>query len=144
MFSGGGLYNATLWGFFLGAVLPVPFYYAARKWPNSFFRHVHIPVLLSGCLWLAPYNLSYYWGPVVVGYIFNVYIKSRHLGWWQKYAYILTTGFAVGLALSAIVIFFAVDWKIVNLSWWGNNVSFAGLDGTSLCPRLPIPKSGHF
>lgn len=144
MFSNGGYYSATLWGFLLGALLPIPFYLLAKRWPGSILRYVHIPVVLSGPLYLAPYNFSYLWPGVMFGYLFNVHIKQRYTSWWQKYALPLTTGFQVAIALSAIVIFFAVQYKGINLSWWGNNVSFAGVDGSGDCVLLTPPANGTF
>lgn len=144
MFSGDGIYHKTMYGFLFGALLPIPFYFAARRWSNNILRHIHIPIFLAGPLNMAPYNLTYLWGSVVFGWIFNVHIKSRYMAWWQKYAYVLTTAFQVGLALSAIVIFFAVQWKAVNVDWWGNNVSYAGVDGTGLCPLRTVPNGSHF
>lgn len=105
---------------------------------------MHIPVLLSGGLVLAPYNLSYVWPAFVVGWVFNVWIKGRHTAWWQKYALPMTTGFQVAIVLGAIIIFFAVDWQVVTLDWWGNDVSFAGVDGSGECSILPIPDVGYF
>ncbi|ROV94784.1 hypothetical protein VMCG_08848 [Cytospora schulzeri] len=132
MFSD-GIYNPTLYGFLIGALLPIPFYFLAKRFPNSWVRQIHIPVLLSGPLSLAPYNFSFYATCLWVAGFFNVYVKRRFRGWWQKYALVMTTAFQVGLALSAIVIFFAVQFNPVNISWWGNNVPFAGVDGSDEC-----------
>ncbi|ROW08766.1 hypothetical protein VPNG_06405 [Cytospora leucostoma] len=139
-----GTYSATLWGFLIGAVLPVPFYFLAKRFPNSWVRQIHIPVLLSGALNLAPYNMTYFTTCVWVAWLFNVYIKKRYAGWWQKYALVMTTALNVGLALSAIVIFFAVQFKPKNISWWGNNVPYAGIDGNDECILKTVPASGHF
>lgn len=34
-FSPGQLYYPLLWFFLIGAILPFPFYYASRRWPQS-------------------------------------------------------------------------------------------------------------
>lgn len=78
------------------------------------------------------------------GYVFNVFIKNRHTAWWQKYALTMTTGFQVGIVVAAIVIFFAFDWKIVNLDWWGNDVAFAGVDGSGSCAIMSVAPGEHF
>lgn len=142
MFSN-GIYNATLYGFLWGALLPIPFYFLAKRFPTSFVRSIHIPVFLSGALNLAPYNNSYFITGLYPAVFFNVYIKKRYQEWWQKYALVLTTSFQVALALSALIIFFSVSYHPVTIDWWGNDVSFAGIDGAS-CALKAIPAAGHF
>lgn len=93
---------------------------------------------------MVPYNFSYYAASLPFGYLFNVWIKKRHTGWWQKYALGLTTAFQIALALSAIVIFFAVEYKPKSLNWWGNEVSYAGVDGSDECILKYVPEGGHF
>lgn len=139
-----GIYGPTLYGFLWGALLPIPFYFLAKRFPTSWVRNIHIPVFLSGPLNLAPYNNSYLLSGMWPAFIFNVWIKRRYQGWWQKYALALTTAFQVGLALSALIIFFAVQYKTVNIDWWGNDVSFAGVDGGGECAIRSVPASGHF
>lgn len=139
-----GIYNPALYGFLWGALLPIPFYFLAKRFPTSWVRNIHIPVFLSGPLNLAPYNNAYLLSGLWPAFIFNVWIKKRYQGWWQRYALVLTTAFQVAMALSALIIFFAVDYsKIITIDWWGNDVSFAGVDG-STCAIKAIPDSGHF
>lgn len=57
-----------------------------------------------------------------------MYIKQKYEAWWQKYNYILSTGINAGIAFSSIIIFFAVMYKPKDLNWWGNTVSFNGID----------------
>lgn len=90
---------------------------------------------------IAPYNVTYAWCPMVVGFIFNYWIKRRWQAWWEKYAYVFTTAMSCGVAISAIIIFFAVEYKEVDLNWWGNEVSYAGCDNDG-CALLAIPEGG--
>jgi hypothetical protein len=53
-------------------------------WPVNFWPK--IPVILSGGLMWAPYNFSYVWPAVVVGFIVNYYFKRRYSAW----AYVMT------------------------------------------------------
>ncbi len=73
------------------------------------------------------------------------------MAWWQKYAYVLTSSLSAAIGLSAIVIFFALQWPGVELSWWGNNVPYAGVDGggwtdgngnSVSCTLLQVPDEG--
>lgn len=81
------------------------------------------------------------------------YIKKYYLTWWSKYTNILGAGLTAGVAFSSIIIFFAVQYKDKNLTWWGNTVSYNGLDGSGpggLNATLSAPggyfgpRVGHF
>ncbi|EPQ54770.1 OPT-domain-containing protein [Gloeophyllum trabeum ATCC 11539] len=141
MFGGGEIYNGLLWCFLIGAFLPVIFYYLAKKY--SIFSHFHLPVFLVGGLVWAPYNLTNIWPAMPIAFFFNVFVKRRYLAWWSKYNYITTTAFSCAIALSAIVMFFALQWPGVTINWSGNDRPYAGCDGTG-CPLLPIPEQGYF
>ena len=83
----------------------------------------------------------------MVAFFINYYVKRRNINWWQKYAYVLTSSFATAIALSAVVIFFSVEYKSYDLNWWGNQVSYAGIDGggsATACVLKQIPAAGHF
>ncbi|KAK5059812.1 hypothetical protein LTR84_009695 [Exophiala bonariae] len=129
LFGPGGTYNNLQWAFLVGAILPLPSWFITRRYPKSFVRFIHIPVILFGCMALVPYNFSFIWPAFIFGFIFNFYIKRRHLAWWQKYAYVLTTSFRGAIAIAAIIIFLTVQLREAPVKWWGNDVSFAGVDG---------------
>lgn len=71
------------------------------------------------------------------------WLPRRHLAWWEKYNYVLSAALTAGVAISALVMFFAVSYRPVHLKWWGNTVSSAGVDGSSV-GILPIPERGYF
>jgi OPT oligopeptide transporter protein len=140
-FESGTSYHATLYGFLFGLLIPVPFYFLAKRFPRSIWRYVNFPALLYGAINLSPYNLNYIWAPTIVGFVFNYYIKRRYLAWWEKYAYVLTSSFGAAVAISAIIIFFAVEYHPVSINWWGNTVSSAGCDAAG-CPLYTVPDTG--
>lgn len=43
-----------MWWLLVGAILPVPFWFLAKKWPRSWIRFVNIPVLLTGASYIPP------------------------------------------------------------------------------------------
>lgn len=141
MFGAGAIYNGLLWCFLIGAVLPFPFYFLGKKYKT--FERFHVPVFLYGALLWAPYSLANIWSAMPIAYFFNVFVKKRYLAWWSKYNYLTTTSFTSAIALSAIVMFFALQWPGVVISWSGNDRPFAGCDGNA-CPLLPIPEQGYF
>jgi len=141
MFGAHGLYNGLLYCFLIGAVLPIPFYVLRKKFPT--LEYFHVPVMLTGGLVWSPYNLANVWPAIPLGYLFNVFIKRRYLGWWSKYNYITSGAFGSAIALSAIVMFFALQYVGQEINWWGNTVSFLGCDAME-CPLLTLAKGERF
>jgi OPT family small oligopeptide transporter len=140
MYGKGGPYFVLLFGFIIGAVLPLPFYFLAKRFPDSkTIRGFHITAFLSGGLSWAPYNLSHSWPTVPVAYFFQIYVRKHHLAWWQKYNYVLSTAFTCGIAIAAVVTFFALQWKEISIDWWGNNIVSEGADAWPGLPRLQPP-----
>lgn len=122
-------YPILKWCFLIGFLLVFPA--VALKWygPKSISKFFQPTVLIGGVLIYAPYNLSYYTSGVYVSIAFMWYIKKRYLQWWEKYTYVLGGALQAGLAFSAIIIFFSVQYTNVNLVWWGNTVSNGGIEG---------------
>jgi len=123
-FSAGQLYHPVVYGFLIGAIAPIPFYYLARRYPQSFFKYVHIPVFFAGVGVMppaAPINILS-WG--LVGGLFQWFIRRRHFRWWMRYNYILSAALDCGVALGVVIIFFTVQFPKggFDVNWWGNTV----------------------
>lgn len=109
---------------------------ASLQWLN--------PVLvIQGIQHWAPSNMAYKTPGFLLSFAFMYWMPRRHPGWWARYNYTLSAALSAGLALSAIVIFFAVGYRPHPLNWWGNTVSSAGVDGRQV-GVLPIPPRGYF
>ena len=124
LFSPGAIYNPILWFFFIGAVLPIPFYYLARRFPLSYWRYVNIPVLFAGIASMPPATGINYSSFLLVGFIFQWFMRRYHFRWWMRYNYILAVGLDAGVAFSVLFIFFFLQLPKggVSLNWWGNTV----------------------
>lgn len=102
------------------------------------------PVLvIQGIQHWAPSNLAYKTPGFILSYIFMYWLPRHRLAWWSKYNYVLSAALTAGLAVSALIMFFAVGYHPVSLKWWGNTVSTAGVDGKQV-GWLPIPERGFF
>jgi len=145
IFGLNGQYRQILVGFPVGFVLPIAMY-AARKWfPRvRWLRQIHpVMICVGGLLW-APYNYSYFWPAVPVSILSWLYVKKRYLAFWSKYNYVFSAALSSGIAIAAIVIFFALQFNgTIEFAWWGTDVPYLGCEGTA-CPRLEIPESGYF
>lgn len=115
--------------------------------PLAFLKHVHPSLVFNGMLLWAPWNLSYWWGGLYVAFAFMWYLKRYKTAWWEKYNFVTAAALQGGVAFSAIIIFFAVSWKEVDLDWWGNTVNDMTMDGgggDAPLVLLPLPEKGYF
>ncbi|KAJ7047838.1 OPT oligopeptide transporter [Mycena alexandri] len=124
LFGREGLYSQLLWGFPVGLIAPIPFYFLARRFPKSNWRYVNIPVFCGGVAAIpaaSAYNYAA-WG--LTGFIFNYHIRRAHFRWWMRYNYILSAALDAGLALALVVMFFVLVFPTngFTLNWVGNTI----------------------
>lgn len=112
--------------------------------PLSWLHSVHPSLVLLGFLAFAPYNLSYLTGGFYVSVAFMFYLRRYKTVWWEKYTYVLSAALTGAVAFSGLIIFFAVDWKIVEVNWWGTEVQDNTIDGGLGQQSLLTPPAGGF
>lgn len=122
MFSPGAMYNAILWFFLIGVIVPFGTYALHRRWPRKWFGKLNAPVFFTGPGNIPPATGVNYASFALIGFIFNYLIKKRWRAWWTKYNYVLSAGLDSGVAIATVVIFLCVTYPGGKLSWWGNNV----------------------
>ncbi|KAF7335307.1 OPT oligopeptide transporter [Mycena sanguinolenta] len=144
LFSPGGMYNALLYGFLIGALSPIPFYYLARRYPLSYWRYVNMPVFFGGVGAIPAASAYNYAGWALTGFIFNYVIRRRNFRWWMRYNYILSAALDAGVALCLIIMFFALQYPkaAAPLNWWGNTVYTNTADALGL--PLLVSETGTF
>ncbi|CAK7567423.1 MAG: hypothetical protein SEPTF4163_005387 [Sporothrix epigloea] len=169
VFGKGGQYTLFLLGFPLGIILPIIFWYIQKKAREQdvantvdangnivdgevagsqakflrWARQIHPIAALYGALSLTPYNISYIWPMVPVGFVSWMIVRARHLAFWSRYNYVLSASFSSAVALSGVIAFFALDYSDINLNWWGNNITGVGCEDAA-CPRLTLADGDHF
>lgn len=123
-FTNGIGYSSLLYFFIIGAVLPIPVYFLKRRYPNSLWRRVHIPLFLGGLNYLPPATGTSYGSWAVVGLTFGWWIRRRVWGWWYKYNFVLSSALDSSVSIAGVVIFFAVYFSGASkgFSWWGTEV----------------------
>ncbi|KAI0257320.1 OPT-domain-containing protein [Lactifluus subvellereus] len=123
-FSPGALYYPLVWFFLIGALLPIPFYYLARRYPRSRWRYVNIPVVLAAPNMVPPANGMNFGSWILVGCFFQWFMRRFHFRWWMRYNYLLSTGLDAGVIVGLVVIFFTLQMPRggINVNWWGNDV----------------------
>lgn len=142
------------------------------KWffhPFSYLNWFDPAVTWAGALnWTGGNNLTYATNALYLSFIFMYYIKRHYGAWWEKYNYLIEAGFDVGVAISGyvanppsynnradlclsiiqtLIFAFSNGGNGITISWWGNDVSQAGVDYLSYTQNAtlyPIPASGYF
>jgi len=113
-----------LWFFLIGALLPIPFYYLARRRPRSFWRYVNIPVALVAPSCVPPVTGVNFSSWLIAGFAFQWFMRRFHFRWWMRYNYLLATGLDAGVICGLIIIFFTLQLPKggIAIDWWGNTV----------------------
>lgn len=78
LFSSGALYNPLMYFFLIGAFLPLPFYYLARRYPLSFWRYVNVPVMMAGVAILPPATGINFSSWFTFGAFFQYFMRRFH------------------------------------------------------------------
>ncbi|KAJ7759543.1 OPT oligopeptide transporter [Mycena metata] len=140
-FSPGQIYYALTFFFLVGFLCPLIAWLCTLKWPNSWLRYLNFPVIFSGTGLIPPANSNNYVPWAIVGFVFQYVIRRRHFAWWTKYNYVLSAALDSGVAVSAVLIFFILQYpKNGSIgadtiqTWWGNTVWLNTADGN----RLPL------
>jgi OPT family oligopeptide transporter len=82
MFAGSSPYSAMLYFFLIGLVLPIPFYFLAKRYPNSWVRYIHIPLIFNATGMMppaVPLNFSMW---CAGGFVFMYWIRKYRHDWW--------------------------------------------------------------
>ncbi|KJZ79722.1 hypothetical protein HIM_01191 [Hirsutella minnesotensis 3608] len=140
IFGHQGQYSATLVGFPLGVLIVVLFWGLSKKFPHwTWTRQIHpVAIMYGGIVW-APYNMSYVWPSVPIAYFSWIYLKSRFLGLWSKYNFVLSAAWSCGIAIAGIIIFFSLQYTTTDLDWWGNRASEMGCEGNACALKTLAP-----
>ncbi|KAI8600744.1 OPT oligopeptide transporter protein-domain-containing protein [Dissophora ornata] len=118
----GALYAPVQWGFLVGAILPALFWVLTKKFPNvAWLKYVHWPVLLAATGNMPPALPYMYTNGLALGFIFAFWLRRYRYDWWARYNYLTSAALDTGVAISGLVIFFAIQsWNGAFPFWWGN------------------------
>ncbi|KPM37308.1 Sexual differentiation process protein isp4 [Neonectria ditissima] len=145
MFSPGQIYSGLFFFFLLGAITPVIFYYAAKKWPKSPARYLIAPLIFGGAGAIPPATpLNYLsWG--MVGFVFQFWIKKRHFRWWSRLNFLTSSALDLGLALATLFIFFAFTLHGIDPpNWWGNSIVSTTMDVQGTAVQMHVAEGQRF
>lgn len=137
MFGSSSPYTPLLYAFLIGAVLPFPGWLLKRAFPKqTWLEYIHFPVLLSGLALLPTAPAGEYPSWFAIGFLFNFILYRFARAWWKRYAFLFSAAMSCGVAICALLIFFALENNNVYFpTWWGTG----GITGDG-CPLA----SGNF
>ncbi|KAF7554266.1 hypothetical protein G7Z17_g3043 [Cylindrodendrum hubeiense] len=144
MFGAGAIYSWVNYFWLIGAALPVIQFFLARRYPRSFLRYVFFPAIFGGAGMIPPATTWWLGQWVIVGLIFNWWIKRRWYGWWIRYNYVLSGALDIGTALCIVISGLALGLSNTNFpDWWGNTVFNNNLDADGAVTKV-LPTDGSF
>ena len=131
IFAPGGRYVWIMWFFLVGAAVPIA-HFAYMKWRPRSKLSMFDPILfLAGGAQVPSvtgFNVSTWF---VAAFVFNFAIHRRFTAWWRKYNLVTAVGLDCGVAITAILVYFAIVYTGANkplTKWWGAEVSKKGCD----------------
>ncbi|CAK5269213.1 unnamed protein product [Mycena citricolor] len=149
-FSSGQIYYALTFFFLIGFLCPLIAWLCTLRWPNSWLRYLNFPVIFSGTGLIPPANSNNYVPWAIVGFLFQYVIRRRHFSWWTKYNYVLSAALDSGVAVSAVLIFFILQYprngtigQSTIQQWWGNTVWLNTADGEKT-PMISLAPGERF
>jgi OPT family small oligopeptide transporter len=119
MFGPESPYRIVLWGFLVGLLLPIPFYFLHKRFPGGKWHLVNIPIFAIGAQAVPLFPANFFLSSFIMAFIFQYFIYRRHHGWWKRYNYIFSAAMDAGTQLATMFITIAFS-TLVFPAWIGN------------------------
>lgn len=139
MFGSNSMYSPLLWGFLIGALLPIPFWLIMKKYPEvKWLKYIHMPIMLSATGVMPPAPPGNFPSWFLAGFFFNCVLFRCARSWWKRYAYVFSAAMDCGVAIGVLFIFFLLQNNGIEFpTWWGTGgptgdgcpLSFANYSG---------------
>ncbi|KAL8358743.1 hypothetical protein RB601_009895 [Gaeumannomyces tritici] len=140
MFSIGQQYSWVVLALPVGFLVPVPFYFAHRKWPKAGFDYVVTPAISYFLGYLSAGINSSVLMHFVLAFVVQLWVRKRYPKWFLKYNYILAAAISGGTDLLVFITTFAVQGAsgraVVFPPYWGNNYQTGNVDYCAKNPGL--------
>ncbi|RKP27323.1 OPT oligopeptide transporter protein-domain-containing protein [Syncephalis pseudoplumigaleata] len=120
MFGPESPYRIVLWGFLVGILLPIPFYFLHKRFPGGKWHLVNIPILATGMHVVPLAPPTFIMSSFIIAFVFQYFIYRRHHGWWKRNTYILSAALDAGTQVSTLFIVFGLS-TVAFPGWFGNN-----------------------
>ncbi|KAH7379849.1 OPT oligopeptide transporter protein-domain-containing protein [Cadophora sp. MPI-SDFR-AT-0126] len=138
MFSIGRTYQWIVLALPLGFAVPLPFYFAHRRFPTLGLDYIVTPVITWYLGYLSVGINSSVMMQFIIGFVIQFHIRKKHPEWFLKYNYILAAAISGGTEFLVFITTFAVQGasgkEVPFPPWWGNNYQKGNVD---FCMRNP-------
>ncbi|KAF8552269.1 OPT superfamily oligopeptide transporter [Imleria badia] len=109
LFSAGMRYQWVPWSYLVGLVVPVPFWLIHRYWPELCANHLYTPIACAAIGWLCVGINSSVASFFMIGFISQLWIRTRYPRWFQKYNYLVGAALDGGTQVMVFILSFAVQ-----------------------------------
>lgn len=136
LFSNGGRYQFIMYFFLVGAGVSLIVIFMQWWRPKSYFwSKVNPTLLMSGAEQIPTCTGLHYGAWFFLVIAFNGLIHKKLPHWWRKYNLILATALDSGVAIAAIIVYFAVSYTggSSHYKWWATEVASTSCDSKA-CP----------
>ncbi|GKT87580.1 LOW QUALITY PROTEIN: OPT family small oligopeptide transporter [Colletotrichum tofieldiae] len=104
-----------------------------------------LPAIFGAAGMIPPATIWWLGQWVIVGLIFNWWVRKRFFGWWTRYNYVLSGALDIGTALCIVISGLALGLSNTEFpDWWGNSVPYANLDSDGAAVTKILPHDGSF
>jgi OPT family small oligopeptide transporter len=163
LFGRDSIYHPIYLGLLVGAVLPIPIWLLARRFPRTPIKFISTPIFFNGLSFIPPASGLNYASWFLTGFIFQYLIRRRNFRWWSKYNFVTSAALDLGTVASVRVPCAVYVLQLLTLSspqfifmfltlalprngelyvnWWGNNVVGNNID-SQRTPYLPTGPDG--
>lgn len=126
-------------------LVPIPLYVLARRYPYSRWRYVNIPAALSSAMFFPPGTGMQFTSWIIIGGIFQGFLRRRHFRWWMRYNYVLAAALDAGVAFGSLFVFLFLYLPKggITLDWWGNTV-WQTTNDVMAVPWTALPPNATF
>ncbi|TQV98969.1 hypothetical protein V2A60_007340 [Cordyceps javanica] len=124
LFSVGGKYQWVPLATFLGFVVPLPFWYAHRRWPRLGLDLINTPVIMFYLCYLNLGINSSVMTFFMAGFFAQWYLRRNHPNIFVKYNYLVSAALDGGTSVMVFILSFAVlgaaKAAVAFPKYWGN------------------------
>lgn len=122
-----GQYRKLYYGFLLGALAPIPFYYLHTRHGKFFSKYglnlsqVAFPILLHGMNAAPQTPTNIILSGFIAAYLSQKWAKEKKPKWFAKYNYVLSAALDAGTSINALVVFVlsVTVLKVLPMpNWW--------------------------
>ncbi|TPX75856.1 hypothetical protein CcCBS67573_g02877 [Chytriomyces confervae] len=124
LLAAGGTYEWLSYAFIVGIFIPIPFWLGHKYFPKVGFNYVNTAILSwFFCYFTVGVN-SGWLSRIILGFVFQLYLRKYKSAWFNKYTYILAAGLSAGTQLSVFVMSFAFQGAggvTIDFPFWALN-----------------------